>query len=110
MYFELNGEMYLNNSEIAIDTVGENEEALTCKTDKEECCATRPNRFGEFYYPNGVLVPIRKAGHGFYRNRGNQLIRLNRRPGVMTPTGLYRCEIPDSSGVTLTIFANLVHA
>ena len=102
--------MYLNNSVIAIERIGENDQALICHTDKVECCATRPNRFGEFHYPNGVLVPVAKRAHGFYRNRGSQLIRLNRRPGVVSPTGVYRCEIPDSSGhgTMQSIFVNLV--
>ena len=43
-------------------------------------------------------MPVNNAGQGFYRNRGDQLIRLNRRQGATSPTGRYRCEIPDASG------------
>ena len=107
MYFELKGKVYANNSFVNIDDIGEDDEALLCKTDKAECCGTRPNRFGEFYYPLGARVPIKKAGQGFYRNRDEQQIRLNRRPGTMAPTGVYRCEIPDSSGVMQKVFINI---
>ena len=107
MYFQLNNKTYTNNSVIKVNAIGEGEEALLCKTDKVECCSTTPNRFGQFYYPNGVKVPIRKAAHGFYRNRGNQLVRLNRRRGVISPTGMYCCEIPDSSNVMQKVFITL---
>ena len=107
VYFELKGKVYANNSFVNIVDIGEDDEALLCKTDKAECCGTRPNRFGEFYYPHGAKVPIQKAGQGFYRNRDEQQIRLNRRRGVMTPTGVYCCEIPDSSGVMQKVFINI---
>ena len=110
VYFELNGKVYLNNSEVSMFEIGEGEQALLCKTDKKDCCGTVPNRFGEFYYPNGVQVPIAGFGDSFYRNRGEQLIRLNQRAGVAlseTSTGIYRCEIPDASGVVKKVFINL---
>lgn len=108
MYFQLNTKTYTNNSVIKVNAIGEGEEALLCKTDKVECCGTTPNRFGEFYYPSGVQVPIRKAGQAFYRNRGNQQIRLNQRPGAaVILTGVYRCEIPDSNDVIQKVFITL---
>ena len=108
VYFELDGRKYLNNSETSISDVGEGEHALLCKTDKEDCCGTVPNRFGEFYYPSGAQVPIARLRQTLYRNRGAQLIRLNRRAGSESPTpGKYRCEIPDASGVVQNIFITL---
>ena len=110
MYFELNGQVYTNNSVVTIDAVGENENGLICKTNKQNCCGNKPNRFGEFYYPNGAKVLIKSSQDGFYRNRGDSLIRLNRRAGTVSPTGRYSCVIPDSSGVDQKIFANLVRS
>ena len=107
VHFELNGKVYANNSFVNIIDIGESEEALLCKTDKVDCCGTVPNRFGEFYYPNGEKVPINKSGEGFFRNRGEQQIRLNRRPGIMTPTGVYRCEIPDGNNMMQKVFINI---
>ena len=109
MYFELNGVVHPNNSAVSLFDVGEGENALFCKTKMEECCETPPNRIGEFYYPNGVQVPIAKLQQGFYRNRGEQLIRLNRREGVISPTGRYRCEIPDVDGVTQNIYITALY-
>ena len=107
MYFELNGVVYTNNSAASLLEVGEGENALLCKTNRKECCGTPPNRFGEFYYPNGINVPIAKQRQGFYRNRGENVIRLNRRDGITSPTGKYRCEIPDASGSVQNIYVNL---
>ena len=89
--------------------IGEGDSALICKTNKVECCGTRPNRYGEFYYPNRARVPIisRAGGAELYRDHGNQLIRLNRRSGVVSPLGKYRCEIPDDDDIMQKIFITL---
>ena len=108
MYFELNGKVYFNNSLVSISDIGEGYQALLCKTNKVDCCAEPPNRFGEFYYPDGKRVSIAKEGNDFYRNRGKQQIRLNlRRPGTAGHTGEYRCAIPDSSDVVKNVYITL---
>ena len=109
VYFELNGNTFTSNSVASFLDVGEGDGALLCKTNKVACCGTRPNRYGEFYYPSGGRVPIVGVAGGaeLYRNRGNQLIRLNRRSGVVSPRGKYRCEIPDDSDVMQKIFITL---
>ena len=78
---------------MSITEIGEGKNALLCKTNKKDCCGAIGNRHGEFYYPNRVRVPIKKYSHGFYRNRGNQEVRLNRRidEDIKGPTGLYCC-------------------
>ena len=107
VYFELKGTIYPNNSAVRLVDVGEDRSALLCKTNREECCRVLPNRFGEFYYPNGIQVPIARLEQGFYRDRGERVIRLNRREGITSPTGNYRCEIPDADGVTRNIYITL---
>lgn len=107
VYFELNGKVYLNNSAVPISEIGEGDKALYCKTDKEDCCGTVPNRFGEFYYPSGVRVPIARLQQSFYRNRGEQIIRLNRREGATSPTGKYRCDIPNADDEVVKIYVTL---
>ena len=108
VYFELQGKIYANNSVVSIYDIGEEEDALLCKTDKEKCCKDFPNRFGEYFYPSGTQVPINRLQHGFYRNRGKKVVRLNRREGVDSPLGGYSCEVLDSSGVTQKIFIHLI--
>ena len=99
--------MYLNNSALPLTDIEEGTSALYCRTDKEECCGARPNRFGQFYYPNGAQVAIEGQQQGFYRNRGNQIIRLNRREGITSPTGTYQCEIPNADDETVKIYITL---
>ena len=109
MYFTLAGQLFGNNSRVSVDSIGEGEhDALICRTDRTDCCGTVPYRFGQFYYPNGVQVPIKSADQGFYRNRGDQLIRLNRREGTDSPTGRYRCEIPEASGEMQNLYISLI--
>ena len=85
---------------------GEGDNALLCKTNMESCCRN-PNRLGQFYYPNGDQVPIKIQGEGFCRNRGIKMIRLHRRESINSPTGTFRCEIPDASGEMKSIYITL---
>ena len=58
---------YANNSDIKLKDIGEAENALLCKTELESCCRNPPKRAGEFYYPDGSIVPINlchKSGTG----------------------------------------------
>ena len=67
---------------------------------------------GEWYYPDGRMVPTSAAGEGFYRVRNApQVARLARRvagPGTtftLTPTGSFCCVIPTTGG-EMTFCAN----
>ena len=108
VYFILKGEPLENNSVIALSDIEEGDNALICKTNLTNCCGIVPNRFGQFYYPSGFPVPIKGLEKGFYRNRGDQEIRLHRRSGCMSPTGRFCCKIPDSNMVIQNIFIELV--
>ena len=108
LHFVLRGQPLANNSVIALSDVGELANALLCRTNLTNCCGTLPNRFGQFYYPSGAPVPINNERQGFYRNRGDQEIRLHRRSGVVSPTGKYRCEIPDSNMILQNLFIDLI--
>ena len=100
--------MYSNNSVLSLNDVGEGASALLCKTNLSNCCKSVPFRFGQFYYPDGEKVPIRSGSSGFYRDRGDQEIRLNRRDGITSPAGKFRCEIPDADGVSQNLIITLV--
>ena len=104
IHFELNGVILTNNSAVDLNDIGEGDRALLCKTNLPNCCRTLPNRFGEFFYPSGLQVPIRASDEGFYRDRGEQRIRLNRREEVTSPTGRFRCAIPDANRVMRNVY------
>ncbi len=84
--------------------IGEGDDALLCVTDNTECCRTGAD--GEFFYPDGTAVGFSSI-NSIYRNRGEQLIRLNRRNGATSPLGRYRCAIPDASGVTRSVLITI---
>jgi predicted outer membrane repeat protein len=108
VYFVLKGSIYLNYSAIFLEEVGEGDDALICRTNDRRCCATPPNRAGEFYYPKGDIVPIRSQAEDFYRNRGEGEIRLNRIPGSTAVTGRFSCAIPDANGIIQVAYIYLL--
>ena len=105
----LNGTTIANNSNVLLQSIGEGDaHALLCTTDRVACC-TGTGRAGEWFYPDGRMVPIMTPTTGdpepYYRNRGTSLIRLNRRPNQGLSemyNGIYCCEIPDQNSVTQT--------
>ena len=104
------GVSYPNNSVLSLNDIGEfsTGSAILCTTNRSPCCSTPPNRFGEWFYPNGAMVLNNAAGEDFYRSRGDdQTIRLNRRNNAQSPTGSFCCELPDNSGVTHRLYVTL---
>ena len=92
------GVSYSNNTQLFIGDIGDisTGSAILCTTNRGLCCSI--NRLGEWYYPNGSLVPNNAAGEDFYRSRShNQTIYLNRRNNAWSPGGSFCCEIPDSN-------------
>ena len=112
VYLSLKGVVYANNNAIQITEIGETGSAsntgLQCITDRMPCCAT-PNRHGEWLFPDGTAVPRLDMATTFYRTRGDDgTVNLNRlNTNVMMPTGLFCCELPDASGVTQRICADI---
>ena len=105
LHFELRGTSYLNNTVVMLENIGEAENALYCVTSNENCCTE--NSEGEFFFPDGTAVPNSIVGQDFFRNRGSLIIHLNRRNAATSPTGRYRCEIPDADGNLQSIFINI---
>ena len=103
MKFQLKGQAYLNNSIVAINDIGEGDNALMCVTDNSACCDGDATGQGQFYYPDNSRVRFIDSGDLWYRNRGPQVVRLNRRNDAVSPNGIYRCEIPDSTGTNRNI-------
>ncbi len=55
---------------------------------------------GNWLYPNGTIVLGNSANPNgdITRSSHTQQIHLNRkRPGIISPTGVYTCEVPDGS-------------
>ena len=97
-----------NNSIVNINDIGEGyngRPTLVCTTTFRPCCYTPPDRQGEWYYPNGTVVPHSNTGWDFHRSRGDDgTVHLNRRNSATFPLGVFNCEIPDSDGVYQTAY------
>ena len=113
VYLSLKGTVYANNSVIPITEIGETDSTsntgLQCITDRRPCCVTR-GRAGEWYFPDGTTtVPPQGAAITFYRNRGDDgSVNLNRlNSGVMMPTGLFCCVVPDFNDIMQRVCATI---
>ena len=117
VYLSLRGTVYANNSIIPINEIGEtntmsmSSTGLQCITDKMLCCATRPNRFGDWFFPGGVTAvpgPL-QSPTTFYRNRGDDgTVNLNRlSANVMTPTGQFCCMVRDAADTVQTVCVDI---
>ena len=103
--------MYPNGTRIHLSRFGDGDgAALIFKTENPNCCKTQ--RLGECYYPNGDLVKVRAAGDELYRNRGQQLIRLNKKGysfyGRKAAAGLYCCVVPNKDNFSHEVCVNIV--
>ena len=95
----------LNGNEVSVEVpiadIGEGSNTsplfgLLCETDVTACCRS-PNAVGEWFFPNYSMVGTKDDGGGMYRNRGDRVVRLNRRPGITGPVGMYCCQVPTTS-------------
>ena len=107
--FLLGGSIYANNSVVAIDAISVGSGALYCLTNRLECCRRSDGALaGQWYFPNGTAVGTSADGVSIYRTRGPSEILLNRRNNATMPTGVFRCEIPDASGITQNVYVTVV--
>ena len=113
VWFSFNGTTYQNNSIVRLEDIGEGDNVLLCRTNQTACC--RPpytsemgSVSGNWFFPNGTRVPSVNTKWGFYRTRGQMVVRMYRRRGGVE--GIYRCEIADALNVTQTIYIGVYSA
>ena len=99
------GDSYLPGSGMNQDDPGS---SLVCVTSNINmmCCRGRDHggsgAVGNWVYPNGTIVLGNDDPRDFVRSSHNQQIRLNRkRLDVLSPPGVYTCEVPDGSNTTM---------
>ena len=81
--------------------------SLVCVTSNvnTKCCRGRngPNdsggNVGEWYFPNDAIVPRNSVAQtgDFTRTGFTHQVRLNRRNSATSPTGTYKCRVPDEA-------------
>ena len=113
LYFILNGKVYLPGDSINISNIGPQPNhretpgsTLICvTTNVNKACCTGQNAGGEWFYPNGNIVP-RARQHtevvDFARYGFREQIRLGRAISHSAPPlGVYTCQIPASMAMAL---------
>ena len=113
VWFSLNGTTYQNNSCVALEDIGDGDDALLCVTNLTACCrppytGVNGSVIGNWFFPNGTRVPSVSKGWDFNRKRGLMVVRLNRQRGGVE--GIYRCVIPDSMNVNQSIYIGVYSA
>ena len=95
-----------------LEDIGEGNDALFCMTNFNACCQASYTEtgfaLGNWYFPNRSVVPSSGKQWDFHRDRGQMVVRLNRRRGG--EDGIYRCVIPDSLNVLQTIYIGVYTA
>ena len=91
---------------MALGDIGEGDDALLCVTNLTACCiypyVGNGSAKGNWFFPNKSKIFGTGDQTDFYRSRFNKVVRMNRRRDG--EEGMYRCEIPDSTNVTQTIY------
>ena len=99
-----------NNSFIYFNDIGGDEDsALNCVTESVNCCNN--SDIGGWSDESGR--PVYQGADGttcLYVTRGDGVISLHRKRGCTDHTsGLWRCDIPDSSGKMHSLYAYIGH-
>ena len=88
------------------------ESALFCLTPSLECCSDSetPNAASEtreWYLPDGR--PVTSANSPFLRTQASSSVSLHHNPSsfIATPSGVFRCAVPDASGTTQNIYVGI---
>ena len=102
--FFLDGVIYPPNVALDLTDIGVDTNLLRCLTPLIPCCRGSDNPNGgalaDWDFPNGSVVASKSTGNDISRTRGLSSVVLHRLDHVMSPTGVYTCEIPDNSNST----------
>ena len=109
--FLLNGHLYPNNSVVTLSDIGNRGPSVTlyCLTLSTDCCSPSetPNAdtVREWYLPDGSLLST--ANTAFTRGQVSSAVSLNRVSSGASPTGVFRCELPDASGTSQSLYVGI---
>ena len=117
VFLSLNGMTIPNDGYVLASDIGTAGNGLHCNTDRSDCCrsADHPSGVaqGHWYHPDGSQVGIFSTedsnnpnGNFFSRDRSTGRVRLNR-SGNPPQRGRFHCEIPNASGVIVTLYINI---
>ena len=119
MFLSLNGVAIPNDSYVLASDIGVGDSGLHCNTDSSDCCRGRDNPNGgaqghwswwEWTWVRSFLDEDHTGSprNFFSRDRVAGVVHLNRYGTPPTAErGHFRCEIPDASGVNVTLYVNI---
>ena len=79
----------------------EEDNVLSCSTDRENCCVDEFNIPGSWFLANGSKI----ISQSLHITLGNQIVGLNVSPDL--PSGIYHCEMMDRENVTHHLYAGI---
>ena len=83
-----------NHSYVDLGTVGIRT-SVWCRTDLGTCCRNEDGLHrGQWYFPDGVAL---QANKDIFVVEEQQRVELRRANNAISPTGIYRCEIPTNA-------------
>ena len=81
----------------------EEDNVLSCSTDRENCCIDEFNISGSWFLPNGSnMLNNDQSLHITFEN---QTVGLSLSPDL--PSGIYHCEMMDRDNVTHHLYAGI---
>ena len=105
LYFTWRGNRYEPGDSILITDVGLHHgeagsgASLVCvTTDVNTQCCTDVGGVGEWFFPNGSMVPRNNDPVSIVRTGHTNQVRLNFRTQQTSPTGEYTCVVPETGG------------
>ena len=88
-----------------------NDNALLCFTDLRKCCSSDTAQVaGNWFFPNGSIVGNQTTSSNIYIERGPSVVGLYWNDSATFPTGTYRCEIPDASGILRNVSVEILYS
>ena len=112
-YVSVRGNTVPNHGYVNLGQVGTSPfNRVQCHTNLSTCCRSQEGRYrGQWYFPNGDALQSQSRGSDIYYSGGNMRVDLHRNNTAVSPTGIYRCEIPiiKASGTTVraTVYVGL---
>ena len=98
-YVSFRGEALPNYGYVDLSLVGnayDGGDSVQCHTDL--MIGDDYDDLPDWYFPDGTEIGFSSNGGDIFQRRGAQRIDLCRRNNVLSPSGIYRCEIPTDDG------------
>ena len=97
-YVSFMGDILTNHAYVDLTTVGEDigdpGNTVRCHSDLTTCCtSSEGDHRGRWFFPDGTELRFIGSSDDIIRYREPQEVHLLRRNNVMSPTGIYRCDI-----------------